>query len=106
MVAFGPAQNSPFQNRTCEDSTGPAQHPSDKHLQRRVLNYLALRNIDGLECIRFTIMNGNVLLRGMVASASIKWRICEGCRHVAGVLNVIDRLIVTPGLQSSLIAVR
>lgn len=110
MVSYGPSHASPFPTHR----TGPArderrhvsdQNISDENLERRVRNYLSLRHIDGLESIRFTVVNGNVLLRGAVSTPSTKWRICEGCRHVAGVLNVIDRLIVTPGLQAPLAAV-
>ncbi len=104
MVAYGTAPSPIFRNRRVEPSADNKPGSSDQNLERRVRNYLLLRHIDGLESIRFTVVNGNVLLRGVVSSPTTKWRICEGCRHVAGVLNVIDRLIVAPGLQAPLAA--
>lgn len=104
MVAYGTAQSPLFRNRNAERLSDDGRRSSDQDLERRVRNYLLLRHIDGLESLRFTVVNGNVLLRGVVSSPTTKWRICEGCRHVAGVLNVIDRLIVAPGLQAPLAA--
>jgi osmotically-inducible protein OsmY len=55
-----------------------------------------MRSVPGVRSIRATAAGGNVLLDGWVPSFSAKHRCLQCCRHVAGVLNVIDRLIVVP----------
>jgi osmotically-inducible protein OsmY len=46
--------------------------------------------------IQVEIHNGTAILRGTVPSQSAKWRCVDCCRHVAGILNVIDHLVVLP----------
>ena len=75
---------------------GHAQHSEsdeNRDLQRRVQNCLRLR-LQDFSSIEVETQNGTAILRGVVPSQSIKWRCGECCRYVAGVLNVIDRLVV------------
>jgi osmotically-inducible protein OsmY len=64
---------------------------TDLELQRRIVNYLSQR-LPNITTIKVEIHDGTVILRGRVPSQSIQWRCLDCCRHVAGVLNVIDRL--------------
>lgn len=62
-------------------------------LKRRITNYLQQRlpTLDGVE---IETQNGSVILRGLVPSQSVRQRCLDACRHVAGVLNVVDQLVV------------
>lgn len=64
---------------------------TDLDLQCRIVNYLNQR-LPNVTTIKVEIHDGTVILRGTVPSHSIQWRCLDCCRHVAGVLNVIDRL--------------
>jgi len=68
----------------------------DRDLQRRIVNYLVMRNVPGAKSIHALAVGGNVVLDGTVPSLSARHRCLQCCRHVAGVLNVIDRLDVVP----------
>lgn len=73
------------------------QQACDRALERRVMSYLTSRGIEGLDSIRLSVVQGNLLLRGTIYTVSAKQQLCECCRHVAGVLNVCDRLLVVAG---------
>jgi osmotically-inducible protein OsmY len=73
----------------------PLEHV-DGELRRRVFDYLRRRGIRGSDTVRLTVGNGSVLLEGNVTSSFVKRRCVDCCRHVAGVINVIDRLVVLP----------
>ena len=83
-------------NRHKGTNTAQRRERFDHELRRRVFNYLSLRGIPGLESIKLTVTNGNVRLDGTTPSRTAKWRCSECCRHVAGVFNVFDRLVVVP----------
>lgn len=80
----------------CPDAAWQRKH--DGGIERRVLAYLSFRGIEGLDLLTLRVISGNVVLDGIVPSLSEKRRLCECCRHVAGVLNVIDRIVVLPRL--------
>lgn len=61
-------------------------------LARRVSSYLRARQIASLQSIEIDVCLGTLVVRGRVPSASVKHKICECCRHVAGVFHVIDEL--------------
>ena len=65
----------------------------DLELRRRIVNYLHQRLAD-LGSLEVETYHGTVVLRGEVSSQSVYWRCLDCCRHVAGVLNVVDRLVV------------
>ena len=73
------------------------QAPRDQDLRRRVWDYFVLRNIAGVGSVQIDVVRGNVLLSGIVPSSWAKRRYYECCRHVAKVINVVDRLIVDSG---------
>jgi osmotically-inducible protein OsmY len=88
----GTLQASYTERRDDPDLDRQEQH--DEELRKRVVTYLTLRAVPGLESVRLTVSRGTVVLWGDVPSPSAKWRCYECCRYVAGVINVIDRLIV------------
>jgi hypothetical protein len=62
-------------------------------LKRRMMDHLHQR-FPNLETIEIEAHCGTVLLQGTVANPSNRWRCADSCRYVAGVLNVIDRLVL------------
>jgi osmotically-inducible protein OsmY len=68
---------------------------NDVELERRVLNYLHQR-FSNLTELEVEARDGRVILRGIVSYPHIQRRCIDCCRSVAGVLDVIDRLIVSP----------
>jgi hypothetical protein len=75
----------------CDQSEDTTATQADLELQRRIVNYLGQR-LPNVNTISVEIHSGTVILRGTVPSQSIQWRCLDCCRHVAGVLNVIDQL--------------
>jgi len=65
----------------------------DTELERRIVNFLHLRLPD-LSTVKVETHHGTAILHGTVPSSSVQCRCLDCCRHVAGVLNVIDRLSV------------
>ena len=65
----------------------------DSALKRRILNHLQ-RRFPTLNTVDVEAHRGTVILRGTVCSPSNQWRCVDSCRHVAGVVNVIDRLVL------------
>jgi osmotically-inducible protein OsmY len=66
---------------------------SDVELERRILNYLRQR-IGNLRDLEIEARDGRVIVRGTVPFSSIRRRLIDCSRSVAGVLHVIDRLEV------------
>lgn len=66
----------------------------DVDLERRVVNYLVGRGIPNLRRIRVAADRGTVVLEGHVPSFYQK-QLCINCsRRVAGVVELIDRIVV------------
>jgi osmotically-inducible protein OsmY len=63
-------------------------------VNRRVMHYLRSRLIPGAESVSVQTCLGTTVVQGRVASEATRRRICDCCRNVAGVFNVIDRLEV------------
>lgn len=66
----------------------------DDSLRRRVLNFLQGRNISGVDELEIMADGNTITLQGKVASQSAKRLCLECCRHVAGVMTVIDHVTV------------
>ena len=62
-------------------------------LQRRVTNFLARRGIP-TQLLRVEEESGTVIVRGCLPSLHAKWLCLECCRHVAGVMAVVDDIEV------------
>ena len=77
----------------------------DRDLERRVLNYLLERGVPALRSIRVEADNGRVILRGRVQSFYHKQLCLSCCRRVAGVVTLIDEVLVPPPAPSTPAAV-
>jgi osmotically-inducible protein OsmY len=74
----------------------PHAAPADEELQRRVINYLHLRQLLDIGKLRIEVQGGQVTIQGSLPSPQAK-RVClECCRRVAGVLQLKDELSLTP----------
>jgi hypothetical protein len=82
------------------DSTDHFDSTENLALKRRILNHLR-RRFPNLETIEIEAHRGTVVLRGTVSSPSNQWRCVDSCRHVAGVVNVIDQLVLSYCLPTS-----
>lgn len=69
---------------------------ADHELERRILNYLHRRLPHDMDAVRVQAIDGTAILRGLVRTPSLHWRLLECSRHVAGVQHVVDRLVVLP----------
>lgn len=75
---------------TCEC---PTSH-QDADLERRIANFLIGQKIPALKGIEVHSDRGEVTLQGRVASFYQRQLCISCCRHVAGVIDVIDRIQV------------
>jgi osmotically-inducible protein OsmY len=67
---------------------------SDRDLERRIVTSLADRQMPGLRQLQVAANNGTVTLRGRVRSFYEK-QLCQNvCRHVAGVVQFVDAVVV------------
>ena len=66
----------------------------DADLERRIANYLLGHKIPALKEIEVHSDRGEVTLRGHVASFYQRQLCISCCRHVAGVIDVIDKIQV------------
>lgn len=88
---MGVSQMIEMNKRITAEQSGRFDSVEDFELERRIFNYLYQR-LPNLESIEVETHHGTAVLRGVVPSPSVKWRCVDCCSHVAGVLNVIDRL--------------
>ena len=68
----------------------------DADLERRVVNFLAGRNVPGLRHVIVEAVDGIVTLRGRVRTFHEKQLCQSGCLRVAGVMRLVDCLEVSP----------
>jgi hypothetical protein len=67
---------------------------SDVDLEHRLANFLYQQRVPEAECIRLDARGGIVVVSGALSSQHAKWLCIECCRRVAGVLKVVDEVIV------------
>jgi osmotically-inducible protein OsmY len=79
--------------KTASNKINRFDQGEDTELERRIVNFLHLRLPD-VSTIKVEAHHGTAILHGTVPSSSVQCRCLDCCRHVAGVLNVIDRLSV------------
>jgi osmotically-inducible protein OsmY len=63
---------------------------NDELLRKRILNFLLIHGVDGLENIEVNVAGGIVTLFGKLKSSDDRVLCVECCRHVAGVLRIVD----------------
>ena len=66
----------------------------DEDLKTRLVNFLHSRHVPGRELVHLHVQSGTVVVRGPLRSAHAKWLCIECCRHVAGVIKLIDEIVV------------
>lgn len=66
---------------------------SNPGLAWRIVAFLRTR-VPDLHAVKVAASGGTVIVRGILPSAHEKWLCLECCRHVAGVVRVIDELQV------------
>ena len=69
----------------------------DSGLQRRIVSCLIARHVPGVRRVEVEAIGGRVIVRGRVPSRHVKWLCLECCRHVAGVMRLVDQLETEPG---------
>jgi hypothetical protein len=70
-------------------------------LQRRVVNFLQARGVQGASSLQVEAYGGTVIIRGRLASADAK-RLCgDCCRRVAGVSMLVDEVEVCDDASSA-----
>ncbi len=82
---------------TTKQFTSPQQRRQVKHdddLKTRLVNFLNSRAVPGRELVHLNVRSGTVVVRGPLKSAHAKWLCIECCRHVAGVIRLIDELVI------------
>ena len=81
---------------------GTAPIPNPRHtiedidLEGRIANFLYRQHIPNGERIHADAHLGTVIVRGQLPSRHAKWLCMECCRHVAGVIKLIDHVVVKP----------
>ncbi len=65
----------------------------DRNLKHRIELFLQQKGVSSLPRLSIEVEGGQVMLRGTVRSFHER-QLCLCCRHVAGVLQVIDELKV------------
>lgn len=82
-------------------SAQPSPCANEFSLQRRVKSFLECRHVPGIEHIEVEVGGNTVTVHGVLPSSDAK-RIClECCRHVAGVIRLIDDVEVESSPQKS-----
>lgn len=71
----------------------------DSDLERRVVNYLFDRRVSSLRAIKVSASAGTVTLRGRVSSYYEKQLCLHCCRRVAGVMQLVDEVVVMQSEQ-------
>ncbi len=66
----------------------------DIDLEHRLVNFLHARHVQGAETVHFEIHKGTVVVSGTLPSGRAKWLFMGCCRNVAGVIKLIDEVVV------------
>ena len=74
----------------------PDRTQEDVDLENRIANFLSQRRVPDGKRIRTNARLGTVVISGKLPSRHAKWLCIECCRHVAGVVKLIDRVDVEP----------
>ena len=71
------------------------EYPDDD-LRQRVSSSLRSRHFPAFRSLQVAVQNGAVTISGNVCSFYEKQVALDTCRRVAGVLSMIDRIVVSP----------
>lgn len=78
-----------------------ASATADDVLARRAMLLLHTRGVCGAEQIAIQAAGGTVILCGELASRETKRQCLECCRHVAGVIRVVDQVRLSSVTKSN-----
>jgi len=70
-------------------------------LEHRIFRYLRARGLTGTESLQLEVEDGTVRVGGRLHGRSERRLCLECCRHVPGVLNVIDEVELESTQQAS-----
>jgi osmotically-inducible protein OsmY len=76
----------------------PALRSHERLLERQIASHLAETNRPGLKSLAVKVANGNVTLRGRVASFYEKQIAIQTCRVLAGIERLTDAVEVAVGV--------
>ena len=105
-TTFHPSESSDRKNQpesagTCGDTPDRTSYHRENgferendDLQRRVQNYLNDRNLNSFDSLNVDADRGQLTISGVLNSYYDKQVAINSCRRVAGVLSVIDEIIV------------
>ena len=68
------------------------QIAKDHDLEHRIVNFLQDRHVPECQGVQVKATVGTVIVSGQVSSAHSKWLCMECCRHVAGVIKLVDKV--------------
>ena len=69
---------------------------ADVDLEHRLANFLEGRHVPEREAVHIEAHGGTVVIRGRLTSTHARWLCVECCRHVAGVIRLVDQLELGP----------
>ena len=75
---------------------------ANSDLKRRIVNYLVSRQVPALRHVEVEAVAGTVILRGKMRSFYHKQLCLHCCQRVAGVIKLIDELVVDSSLDASI----
>ncbi len=81
-------------NADTESTPRQSDQPSDRNLQRRIVNFLRERSVSGLRQLEVEVCNGVAVIKGRVRTYYEKQLATCCCQRVAGVLEVINNVEV------------
>lgn len=64
----------------------------DSELEARICSFLQQRHVPHCGRVRLRAQGGAVVLSGKLSSRHAKWLCMECCRHVAGVIKLVDHV--------------
>lgn len=64
----------------------------DAELEQRICSFLHQREVSHCGSLRLRSRGGTVVVSGKLCSRHAKWLCMECCRHVAGVIKIVDQV--------------
>jgi osmotically-inducible protein OsmY len=80
--------------KTFQKRRKPLETKDDIDLEHRLVNFLHARHVPGRRSVDFNVRGGTVVVSGPLDSARAKWLCVECCRHVAGVIRLVDEVVI------------
>jgi osmotically-inducible protein OsmY len=65
---------------------------TDSELETRICSFLRQRHVPHCGRVRLRAHGGAVVVSGRLSSRHAKWLCMECCRHVAGVIKLVDHV--------------